>query len=197
MAARNPQLKLLKNGKDEYGGSLRCTRAGRVGSRPLSTRETMHMVLRSSKATGDWSFKKQKNEQKIKEIVARIAHKFGVRILSLGIVGNHLHFHLKLGNRFAYKPFVRGLTASITMAVTGVNRWTRVKGVGGKGCESGSERFWDLRPFTRVVRGLKALLTLRDYIQLNQIEGYGVKREEARFINADMNRRPWAYESGP
>ncbi|MEQ1878173.1 MAG: transposase [Bdellovibrionia bacterium] len=139
------------------------------------------MVLRSSKANGDWSFKKQENEQKIKEIVARFAHKFGVRILSLGIVGNHLHFHLKLGNRFAYKPFVRGLTASIAMAVTGVNRWTRVKGVGGKGCASASEKFWDYRPFTRVVRGLRALLTLKDYIDINHIEGFGVKREEAQY----------------
>jgi len=32
------------------------------------------------------------------------------------------------------------------------------------------------------VRSLKALLTLRDYIHINELEGFGYRREEARFL---------------
>jgi putative transposase len=197
VAARKPQLELLKKNKDAYGGTLRCTREGRSGPRPISTRETMHLVLRSTKATGEWSFKKPKNEKKIREIVARFSQKYGVRMISIGFVGNHIHFQLKLGNRFAFKPFIRGLTSSIAMAVTGVSRWTRVKGIGGPAKNQGTtktgERFWDYRPFTRVVRGFRALLNLKDYIKVNELEGFGCNRLEARIIVEDEKLRPWLY----
>jgi hypothetical protein len=104
---RNPQLNLLKRQKNAYGGELRNTRKGREGPRPLATKYTMHFVLRSSNATKDWSFKKPKNEQKIKQIVERFADKYGVKVFSLGNAGNHLHFHIKLSNRYTYRAFVR------------------------------------------------------------------------------------------
>jgi hypothetical protein len=33
-----------------------------------------------------------------------------------------------------------------------------------------------------VIHGLRALLNLRDYIAINQLEGYGVHREQAHII---------------
>ena len=60
------------------------------------------------------------------------------------------------------------------MAVSGASRWNK-KALKDK-------KFWDYRPFTRVVRGLKAILTLKDYIHVNELEGYGYRREQARFI---------------
>jgi hypothetical protein len=91
------------------------------------------------------------------------------------VVGNHLHFQIKLGNRYLYAPFIRALTGSITMAVTRVSRWKKPEA---------KITFWDRRPFTRIVVGLKAILSLRDYIAVNQLEGYGRSRQEARFIVA-------------
>ncbi|MEW6057610.1 MAG: transposase [Bdellovibrionota bacterium] len=119
------QLKLLKNQKSAYGGELMKTRKGRQGSRPLATRESMHLVLRSSKATKEWSFTRPKHAAKIKELSSKFAAKYGVKIYSVANVGNHLHFHLKLSNRFTYKPFIRALTSVIAMAVTGTSRWKR------------------------------------------------------------------------
>ncbi|MGE4131765.1 MAG: transposase [Bdellovibrionales bacterium] len=87
----------------------------------------MHLVLRSSLARGRWSFLRPHNKQKIQSLVEKFAKRYGVRILSLANVGNHLHFHIQLTSRLMYKPFIRALTASIAMAVTGVNRWTRQK----------------------------------------------------------------------
>jgi len=173
------QIELLRKEKKSYGGVLLSTRKGRSGPRPLSIRETMHLVLRSSKAHGEWSFRHPRNERKIKEIIEKFALKYGVKILSLANVGNHLHFHIKLSNRHAYKPFIRAITSAIAMAVTGVSRWRKMT----------KEKFWDYRPFTRIVQGFRAFLNLKDYIRINEFEGLGCSRVQARFILAAMDRQ--------
>jgi REP element-mobilizing transposase RayT len=200
---RNPQLNLLKRQKNAYGGELRNTRKGREGPRPLATKYTMHFVLRSSNATKDWSFKKPKNEQKIKQIVERFADKYGVKVFSLGNAGNHLHFHIKLSNRYTYRAFVRSITGAIATAVTGSSRVNPLKQIllsrerpsGGRLSSTASKGFWDYRPFTRVVQSLRAYLNLKDYIEINQLEGFGCERSEARYIIADSKVRPWKYNS--
>lgn len=108
-------------------------------------------------------------------------------------VGNHLHLQIKLSNRFGYRPFIRAVTAAIAMAVTGRNRWTvgnhadQLEGIhskidGSSATAKKREKFWDYRPFTRVVKGFKAVLTLRDYLRINQLEGEGNHRNDARFM---------------
>jgi REP element-mobilizing transposase RayT len=175
------QIAFLKKEKSAYGGELLKTRAGRRRPRPLDTRATMHLVLRSSKAKGDWSFRRPQNARKIQAILNRFSAKHGVRILSLANVGNHLHFQIKLSNRHTYKPFIRAITAAIAMAVTGASRWKPLK-------KSPKDRFWDYRPFTRIVESYRAFLNLRDYLRLNQLEGAGYPRERARWIIARARR---------
>lgn len=162
------QLELLKKFQDAYGGELQKKRKGRTHGRPLDTRNTMHLVLRSNKAKGEWSFKKPQNQKCVTAILKRFTKKFGVKVISLANVGNHLHFHIKLGNRHTYKPFICALTSAIAMAVTGKSRWNKVKG-----------KFWDYRPFTRVIKSFRAYLNIRDYILINQFEGVGCDRIQA------------------
>lgn len=166
-------MELLEKQTLAYGGELLKTRKGRNGPRPLATRDTMHLVLRSAKAKGEWSFKK--HDRRIRKIVQKFTSKYGVRVLSLANVGNHLHFQLKLGNRRQWNPFIRALTASIAMAVTGASRWRPIK-------QAAKDRFWDYRPFTRVVQSWRGFLKLRDYIRVNQLEGAGYRRNTARMI---------------
>lgn len=168
------QLNLLRNEPKAYGGSLLKTRKGRSRGRPLATKQSMHLVLRSSKAKGEWSFRKPENRRKISALIDKFGTRYGVRILSLANVGNHLHIQIQLTVRHGYKPFIRALTSAIAMAVTGINRWTAKAGQ--------RLKFWDYRPFTRVIIGYRALLTLKDYIRINQIEGVGISREHARMI---------------
>lgn len=169
------QLSLLKKEKLAFGGELMKTRAGRAGRRPLATRNTMHLVMRSSMAKGAWSMARPENRKKIDQIVRKFAAKYGVRIHSLANVGNHLHFHLQLTNLHTYKAFIRAISAAIAMAISGRSRWTA----------QGKTRlkFWDYRPFTRVIAGgLKAFLAVKEYIKINQLEGFGIGREVAKII---------------
>ena len=169
------QLELLKKQNSAHGGELFTTRKARTTPRPLAVKSTMHLVLRSKKARHDWSFKNPTNETKIKQIVQKFSDRYGVKVISLANVGNHLHFHIKLSNRYNYKPFIRAITAGIMMAVTRTSRWKKIK-------ELSEEGFWDYRPFTRIVQSYRAFLNLRDYIYLNQLEGFGHSREFARFF---------------
>ncbi|MGE0764352.1 MAG: hypothetical protein AB7N80_13810, partial [Bdellovibrionales bacterium] len=47
-------------------------------------------------------------------------------------------------------------------------------------------RFWDYRPFSRVVRGLRAYLSLKDYVEINELEGLGASRNEALILIRDQ-----------
>jgi REP element-mobilizing transposase RayT len=169
-----------------YGGELQRTRKGRVGARPLSTTRTMHVVLRSSKARGAWSFKHARNEKRVIGLIRKHASRFGVRIYSLANVGNHLHFHVQFPSKNTYARFIRAITAAIAMAITGSSRWNPKK-----------EKFWDRRPFSRIVKNAKAFLTLKEYIAINELEGLGYMRAVARLLIKDPQKhRLPSYSSG-
>src|SRR5262245_2681101 len=88
---KTKQLSMLPRAQMAYGGSLLNTRKGRAQGRTLSTRHSMHLVLRSSKARGEWNFRQTKNKNAINRILKRFSAKYGVRLLSVANVGNHLH----------------------------------------------------------------------------------------------------------
>lgn len=180
------QLNLIKKHKLSYGGELLKSRAGRRRGRPIDTKNTMHMVLKSSKAKGAYSLKTPQNERAIKNIVHKFSRKYGIQIISLANVFNHLHFHLRIKNRNTYKPFIRAVTAAIAMAITGASRWNP---------SPLSGAFWDYRPFTRVVMGLRAFLTLKDYMEINRMEGAGISRLSARWLISQWRSERWFNRS--
>lgn len=171
--SKSPQLKFLKDEPKAYGGDLLKTRKGRSRGRPLDTRHSMHFVLRSTQARGEWSFWRHK--VKIRVIIERFASKNGIRLHSMANVGNHLHLHLQLSNRFTYEKFIRAVTAAIMMQITGVSRWSKTKL---------KQKFWDQRPFSRVVIGYSAVMKLVDYLEINKLQGAGYSRDRARFYVA-------------
>lgn len=190
-AVRPKQLSMMKRGKTAYGGDLLTKRAARRGARPLSTRETMHLVLRSTKAKGAWSFLESKNDRLVRAILAKFALKYGVRILSIGNSGNHLHLQMKLSTRLTYRAFIRAVTGAIAMAVTGRNRWSVAAANDGT---TSYTKFWNRRPFTRIVQSFKGYMKVRDYVRINQLEGEGHSRDRARAmieIENKLARERW------
>lgn len=175
---KSRQLKFFAQDLNAYGGDLLKKRKGRKRGRPLDTRNTMHLVLRSTKAVGKWSFLRSHNKVRIEQIFKKFSARYGVKIIAMANVGNHLHLQIKLSNRFTYNPFIRAVTGAIAMAVTQTSRWRKL---------TTKERFWNCRPFTCVVKSLRAFLNLRDYIRVNELEGSGVPRAVAQLLVKGLN----------
>lgn len=182
---KSQQLGFFSPQRSDYGGSLATTRKGRSGPRPLATKKTMHIVLRSSQAVGRYSFRR--HDSKIRQILQRFGHRHNVRVLSLANVGNHLHLHIQLRQRGGYAPFIRAVTASIMMLVTGVSRWHKPT----EGPSSTKRKFWDLRPFSRILSSFTERLNLKDYLAINRYQNLGYSKLEARFIY-NWNKTAWS-----
>jgi hypothetical protein len=65
------------------------------------------------------------------------------------------------------------------MAVTGKSRWNLAA--------DSKQKFWDLRPFTRIVIGTRDFSNVNNYVRINQLEGMGYPRTAARQM-ADVER---------
>ncbi|MBK9293179.1 MAG: transposase [Oligoflexia bacterium] len=152
-----------------FGGSLTTKRAHRT-ARPLSTRYPIHLVLRSSKAVGKNSFWEKKNKFLIKQALNKFSLRWGIKIINCANVGNHLHLYMQLSNRFTYEKFIRSLTGTLALQITRHN----------KNLGEGAKNFWDYRPYTRIVIGEKAHLVMKDYLLINQMEGLGASRFQAK-----------------
>jgi hypothetical protein len=130
----------------------------------------------------------------VKAIIEKFAFVYGVQVLSLVNVGNHLHLHIRVGNRFGYTPFIRAISGAIVVAVCGHARWSKkvvadsAEMIRDAGAGAGTGRFWDHRPFTRVVVGFRAAQRLVDYFRINEMEGWGFSKIEARGM-FDIERR--------
>jgi REP element-mobilizing transposase RayT len=159
----NPEFRA----KLSFGGSL-LTKSKNRHARPVSKNESMHLVLKSSKAKGRYSFRHGSNSRTVQWIVENQCAKYGVRLIKFSNNFNHLHLLLKFTSRALYLKFIRSITGQLAMAVTGACKTRSLKSIFG---ENG---FWDYRPFTRIVKGRRGFKTASDYVRLNQLEADGV-----------------------
>ncbi len=159
------QLQLIPKPKTEHGGSLPSPQKRK---RPLSRKQSMHMVLRSSKAKGSWSFRK--HQEAIENIFNKFAQKYHIQIMNHANVGNHIHLHLKTSTRKNYRAFIRAITSAIRIAVTGYSKWNPAPQ---------KFQFWDLRPWSRLLNSYRENKNLTKYIGINLLEGIGINRKAA------------------
>jgi REP element-mobilizing transposase RayT len=185
-----------------YGGVLRNRRQGR-GTRSVSTRFSMHLVLRSSLARGAWSFTQPKNEAMIYRVIGKHAKSTKTEILGIGNAGNHLHLRVQFTSRKRYLCFIRAVTGEIALHIKKiVQTKSSPKSAAANKSESkavptifptadvskspenilATRSFWDRRPFSTIVSTLKYVARLIDYIHMNSIEGQGYPRAHARLI---------------
>jgi REP element-mobilizing transposase RayT len=154
----SPELKLSQ----PFGGIL-LRKAKNRTARPLSTKKSMHLILRSTQAVGDWSFTSPRNQKIVNETVQGTAKKFGVRIYKFANSGNHLHLLVRLGNRYTYNGFIRALSGTLALKITASNKFRKLKA-----------KFWDARPFSRLVEWGRDYSQIKDYLLLNELEGAGI-----------------------
>jgi hypothetical protein len=170
---RDPKLeKYRRHNPTAHGGVFHRTRWGRSRRRNISPTQTMNLTLRSTQARGPWSFLHPKNARAVNVLTRKFSARFAVRVLRLSNVGNHLHYHVLFPEKKAYIKFIRALTAALAVAITGCTRWTQKL----------KKKFWDLRPFTRILHTTREIDAYDSYLDLNDLEAEGFPRKAARWL---------------
>ena len=178
MATRKPrQMELLKQAPKIFGGS-RLKSNPKTG-RTLSTKQPIHLILKSSFATGTYSFLQKHHQAKIQSLVHTHASKWKIKIFHFVNVGNHLHLVIQLTERKSFAPFIRALSGLIARQVLGAQRGAKklvrnAKDFDALATQQGLvdfksllDRFWDARPFTRIVNWGRDFQNLAGYMNKN------------------------------
>ena len=178
-----------------FGGAL--LEGKRKSMRPLSSKESIHFVLRSSWAMGSDSFIAQRNRGHVDRIISRFAKKFGVRIYERAINSNHIHLLLKMTSRRLYRAFIKAVSGQIASHVMGQQSFlefsrSRQKSSAGDESKSSSgarkseigrdvkNGFWQFRPFSRVVNWGRDFKICVNYLKQNVLEAFGFVKYKPR-----------------
>lgn len=203
-----------------HGGILRNRLKGR-GRRTISTRYSMHVVLRSTLARGARSFSREANRVLLDRLLTKHSQKFGVQLLGVGNAGNHLHLRLKVDSREQYFGFIRALTGEIALKFKRIQQTATSKhstnakhpvdrhnlaarhntvekhNLAAKPTtptpdDTDNRNFWDRRPFSSIVAQAKYVARLIDYIKINNLEGDGITRAFARLTVQRWRDGTWS-----
>lgn len=148
-----------KHFRTEHGGSL--YKGKRKEARPLTVKSPIHIVFRSSRARGKWSFLHPQNRASVQKLVRKIASRFDVKIQQIANSGNHLHIIAQGKHRTGLQSFLRTCPAMLARKITGAK----------KGSPAG--RFWDALAYTRIVNWGRELVALKRYLLRNDLEAVG------------------------
>lgn len=159
-----------QNARTAHGGSTRAGR--RKCARPIVVRAPMHLVLRSERAVGEWSFLHRRNRLRIRRALDETAARFGVKVLSFENVGNHLHLIIQGHSRRLLQAFFKVFPQRVMFLVTGAR----------KGMPRG--KFFEGILFSRVVRWGRDLTNLRRYFGKNRIDSLGLPPDLAARLRA-------------
>jgi hypothetical protein len=111
----------------------------RKTSRPIEPSLPLYLVLRSSRAKGNWSLKRPATEDKIKETLRVLSQRHKLKIFEFANGGDQLHLLLRAKSRAGFQAFLRAFAGLTARGVTGAK----------KGKPAG--KFWDGLTFSRVV----------------------------------------------
>lgn len=131
--------------------------------RPLSTKQAIHLVMKSGHAMGAQSMLHFKHANKIAKLIECTAKTHRIRLYHFVNVGNHLHLVIKLNHQNDFTPFIRALSGLIARLVLKAERGA-AKNI----------QFWLARPFTRIIAWGADYKNVRLYMQKNI--------KQARFI---------------
>lgn len=215
---RQNQFSLFKPQVKFHGGALLYKK--RKSMRPLSSKDSIHFVLRSQWAMGADSFLVTRNRKAIERTINRFSKKFGVRIYQQSINSNHIHILLRITNRILYRAFIKAISGKIASHVMGnqsfklfskvslklktearLNQTAKLdrktesdpKTGDGSAATQLSQAFWQFRPFSRIVNWGKDFKTCVKYLKQNVLEALGF----ATYTPRKKYYSKWICETGP
>jgi putative transposase len=146
-----------------YGGELRRRSGGR-GYRPLSSREPIHLIFKIHKsALRQRSLRAPRCFMLASRIIKKYAARFYVSIEHCSIQADHIHILIRAPKRAHFHNFFRVVAGQIAQQFENQGWVTDTP-----------QGLWKYRPFSRVIRGWKALKIVRNYISLNECEARGL-----------------------
>jgi REP element-mobilizing transposase RayT len=148
--------------ENSFGGKY-CLNYNPKTKRPLNEKKALHLVLRSTLAKGKLSFKNTAFEEKIWAIIKKHSSKNNIKIYEYANASNHLHLLIRAKAREDYVRFIKTITGLIARLVSGIEKGSRLK-----------RKFWDARPFTRIVSFSKNdFKRVKLYLLRNTLETIG------------------------
>jgi REP element-mobilizing transposase RayT len=107
------QLNLIKPTKKEHGGIHSFGR--RRSRRPLTTKEPLHVTLRSDFARGSRSL--LRHRPLINYVIQKASLRFDIRVYQKAICGNHIHLLIRGRNRTDIQNFFRVVAGHIAQRI--------------------------------------------------------------------------------
>jgi REP element-mobilizing transposase RayT len=159
-------------GVKEFGGSERLKKAHAREARPIAIKRPMHLVMRSTLATGERSFLRAKRARKIETLVYKLGKECGVKVYRFANSGNHLHLIVLPSSRAAFKAYIKAVSGIIARITLSAERGS-AQGI----------RFWDSKPYTRILEWGRDFKTACQYVLQNTLEAIG-------FIAYQPRKRP-------
>ncbi len=95
-----------------HGGSLRQLRAGR-GARPLSTKASLHLVLKANRDRVRDGLRVSRRFKLIHFLIQKYAVKFFIKVEQISIQNDHIHLLIRTSRRSLYQHFFRVLAGQI------------------------------------------------------------------------------------
>ncbi|WP_413576992.1 transposase [Bdellovibrio sp. HCB290] len=165
-----------------YGGDLRKSSFGR-GSRPLSAKNPIHLVLKINKFAVRGGLRNPHVFRLLNTLLKRYSLKFFVKIEQVSIQNDHVHILIRGGRRSKLQSFFRVVPGQFAQRLTDTPQ---------RGRED--LKIWKHRPFTRVVKGHRAYKTVRNYIQLNECEANGrpYSKNRLRGMSHEQIKELWS-----
>jgi REP element-mobilizing transposase RayT len=155
--------------KREHGG--RISEGKRRGRRPLNSRLSLHITLKSHHALGRRSLFRHK--KMILVVMKKTARHFEVKVYNYAICGNHLHLLLKGHDRRSLQNFFRvfaGHTAQNILALHPLQARAGGAPEKAKGCAKNQRKFWSFLLYSRQVSWGREFKKVSEYIERNVLE---------------------------
>src|SRR4051812_3601385 len=94
-----------------HGGELRKGKRKQI--RPYDPGRPLHLILKSSRARGEWSMLSQRHSAWIERELYALARRFRVKVYRFVNVGNHLHLLVQAKRKRDFKAFLKAFSGMI------------------------------------------------------------------------------------
>ena len=172
---RQTSFSFMKDYKNEFGGSLLIGK--RKTKRPLSTKQPIHLVLKSCHKSVF-----NPSNQSLKNLIGKQAKQFNIKIYDQALNWSHIHLLINLQNKSDYVKFIRALTSILSERI----RQKRPE----------LTSIFTLRPFTRIISWGRDFKNALSYQVINQLESLGLLQRKKKIKMAPKQLRKNSCASG-